>query len=267
MTTTDHPTFDLAAYLARIGVPGPAAPDLETLRALHLAHVTHIPFENLDIHLGRPIRLDLASLQAKLVSQRRGGYCFEQNSLFQHALLALGFDVDACEARVRSDAAGAVRPRTHMVLVVRLQEDDWLCDVGFGAGSLLHPLLIDGEEHLQFGRHLRVVVEESALVLQSRAAHEWFDEYVFDPEPVHPIDFEVGNWFTSTHPDSRFVTTVTAQRVFPDARHVLRQLTYTVMRGSDVETREIDRSDLPRLLREVFEIDVPDDVRLKGLDG
>lgn len=263
----DQPTFDLVAYLARIGMSRPVSPDLETLRVLHLAHVTHIPFENLDIHMGRQIRLDPASLQAKLVAQRRGGYCFEQNSLFQHALRAIGYEVDACEARVRSDAAGAVRPRTHMVLVVRLDGDDWLCDVGFGGDGLLHPLLIDGEEHLQFGRHVRVVVEGSALVLQARATHEWVDLYAFVPEPVYPIDFEVGNWFTSTYPESSFVRTVTAQRARPDGRHVLRQLTYTVTRGSEVETREIARADLPRLLREVFDIDVPDDVRLKGLDG
>lgn len=258
--------FDSSAYLARIEHAGPVVADLETLRALHLAHATHVPFENLDIQMGRPIRLDLASLQEKLVRRRRGGYCFEQNTLFQHALQSGGFDVVPCEARVRLDAHGAIRPRTHMVLIVRLGDDDWLCDVGFGGEGLLLPLPLDGEEHLEFGRHVRVVLEGSELVLQSRQGHEWDDLYAFVPEARHPIDFEVGNWYTSTWPDSIFVKTLTAQRALPDARHVLRHLTYTVRRGGSTESTEIARGALIPLLRATFGIDLPDDARFRALD-
>src|SRR5271169_2357064 len=105
-------TLDLAAYARRIGHPGELAPTLETLKNLHLAHATHIPFENLDILLGQPIRLDLESLWAKLVTGGRGGYCFEQNALFAAVLETIGFRVTRLAARVRMGAA-QVRPRSH----------------------------------------------------------------------------------------------------------------------------------------------------------
>src|SRR4051812_45556722 len=93
--------FDLDAYLARLGVTGPLAPTPEALDRVHLAHASTIPFENLDLLLGRPIRIDVPSLQAKLVGDRRGGYCFEQNTLLAAALGAIGFRVTPLAARVR----------------------------------------------------------------------------------------------------------------------------------------------------------------------
>ncbi len=132
-------TFDLDAYLRRIDYGGGIEPTLPSLQALHLAHATHIPFENLDILLGRSIRLDLESLQAKLVAGGRGGYCFEQNTLFAAVLRALGFDVTLLAARVRF-GANRVLPRTHMALQVHIDNTDWLADVGFGAAGLLLPI-------------------------------------------------------------------------------------------------------------------------------
>src|SRR5438552_5613549 len=128
--------FALDAYLARIGYTGPREPTPAVLEAVHLAHATHIPFENLDIQLGRPILLDLASLQAKLVHGRRGGYCFEQNTLFAAALEQLGFRVTRLAARVRIGAT-RLSPRTHMTLKVDVDEGSWLADVGFGGAGLL----------------------------------------------------------------------------------------------------------------------------------
>jgi len=100
-TSPESTVIDLAAYLRRVEYEGPLEPTAEVLRALHLAHATHIPFENLDILLGEPIRLDLASLQAKLVGANRGGYCFEQNALFAAVLEEVGFAVTRLAARVR----------------------------------------------------------------------------------------------------------------------------------------------------------------------
>src|SRR4051812_46933180 len=103
-------SLDLEAYAARLDYHGDFSASVETLRALHFAHATHIPFENLDILLGRPIRLDLDSLIAKLIDGRRGGYCFEHNALFAAVLEAAGFRVRRLAARVRAGASG-VRPR------------------------------------------------------------------------------------------------------------------------------------------------------------
>ena len=260
-------TIDLAAYLGRIEYTGPRRPDLETLRALHLAHATHVPFENLDIQMGRPILLDLSSLEDKIVRRHRGGYCFEQNTLFQEVLRAFGFDLIACEARVRYRAEGQVRPRTHMVLTVAVDGVDYLCDVGFGGDGLLQPLALDGAPHDEYGRTLRADVEASEIVLQELRAEGWEDLYGFVPEARHPIDFAVANWFTSTYPESVFVKTLTVQRATPTARHALRQLTYNVREGTGDTAREIDRGELIPLLRRTFGIDLPEATRFRALDG
>lgn len=259
--------FAIEPYLARIGMVQPQAADLPTLRALHLAHRAAIPFENLDIQLGRPIRLDIESLQDKLIGARRGGYCFEHNTLFLHALRALGFDVEPCEARVRPPDTTVLTPRTHMVLLACVDGADWLLDVGFGASGPLEPVALSDDAQDQYGWAYQVVLEEATHVLQFRGAEGWGDLYSFSPEPRYPVDFEVANWYTSTHPESLFVRTLTAQRATPEARHVLRGLTYTRSTPSGDTGREITRDELVPFLADTFGIDVHADARFRALDG
>src|SRR5262249_26883142 len=126
-------SFDLDAYLARIGYAGPRAPTAEGLHDVHAAHALAIPFENLDILLGRGVSLDPARLAAKLVDARRGGYCFEHNSLIAAALRELGFIVEILGARVRMGPPRPnLPPRTHCLLRVTIDGAPWLADVGFG---------------------------------------------------------------------------------------------------------------------------------------
>jgi N-hydroxyarylamine O-acetyltransferase len=259
--------FDLQAYLHRIGRPQSAPPDASTLRALHRAHVEHIPFENLEIQMGGSIVLEPAALQHKMVLHRRGGYCFEQNTLFLLALRATGFAAEPREARVRQGGAGNIRPRTHMVLSVPCDGREWLADVGFGGDGLIEPIVVDGEEAMQLETRYRVVPDAGGRVLQRFANGAWEDLYIVEPQPVHPVDFEVGNWFTSTSPRSRFVTTLTAQRIVGGARHILRDLTYSVTIGSEIEIRQISRDEVVPLLRGTFNLDVPRDARFRALDA
>lgn len=258
-------SVDLGAYLRRIGLEAPPTADLAGLRALHLAHATTIPFENLDIQMGLPIRLDLASLQAKLVGRRRGGYCFEHNTLFLAVLESLGFQAFPCEARVRKGAT-QVLPRTHMLLLARVAGADWLCDVGFGGEGLLQPVPMDGAPHAQFRNTYRVVEEAGLRVLQSFHQEAWEDLYAFVPEPRLPIDFEMANHYTSSHPDSRFVTTLTAQLPGPEVRRILRNRAYAELRGDEAEGRELGIQEVVPLLRTAFGIDLPEGVRFKALD-
>ncbi|HEV3004877.1 MAG TPA: arylamine N-acetyltransferase, partial [Pirellulales bacterium] len=159
--------LDLEAYLDRIGFQGAVAPTLDALDALHYAHATSIPFENLDIQLGRPIKIDLESIQAKLVLRGRGGYCFEQNTLFAAVLELFGFRVTSLAARVRKGAT-RVLPRTHMLLEVHVEGSSWLADVGFGTGGPLLPIAMSpGRVSRQFAWSFRVVEEPGFLVLQS----------------------------------------------------------------------------------------------------
>jgi N-hydroxyarylamine O-acetyltransferase len=195
--------FDLDAYLKRIGLSGRPA-----LTDVHLAHVTSIPFENLDPHRGVPVSLALQDLQDKLVRRRRGGYCFEQNLLLGAALQALGHEVELMLARVRFGAApGALRPRTHLVLRVKADGAIWHADVGFGSGTPLAPLPFGpGAVHEQSGWRFRVVAEAGEYVLQTEGDCGWIDVYGFVPEPVPFVDVETSNWYTATHPHSPFVT-------------------------------------------------------------
>ena len=233
------PTADLDAYLERIGYAGELRPDASTLAALHLAHATHIPFENLDVLLGRPIRLEPASLQAKLVAGRRGGYCFEHNLLFAGMLRTLGFPVTPLAARVRYRTT-LVLPRTHMLLLVRADGGDWLADVGFGGEGLLLPVPFgSGEPSRQFEWTYRVVQHGGGWQLQSLRDGAWLDLYAFTREPQEIADYEMANYYVSTHPSSRFVQTLTVQLPGVEVRHVLRDRELMQDRGSTTTMRTI----------------------------
>jgi N-hydroxyarylamine O-acetyltransferase len=206
--------FDLDAYLERIGLNG-----RPSIAQVHRAHLTSIPFENLDPHQGLPVSLEVEDLERKLVIERRGGYCFEQNLLLKAALEALGVEVDMFLARMRLPKPGdtraspfrpakpgVVRPRSHLILRVSENGASWHADVGFARG-ILEPIPFGlGSTQQQSGWSFRVVEDGSELVLQKLAGDEWADVYGFLPQPVPLIDVETSNWWTSTHPRSLFVT-------------------------------------------------------------
>jgi N-hydroxyarylamine O-acetyltransferase len=254
-----HPGgFDPEAYLERIGYSGSLQPDHATLEALHLAHVTHIPFENLDILLRRPIALDLASLQAKLVTGRRGGYCFEQNLLFSAVLQHLGFPVRLLAARVHYRNRPKV-PRTHIALLVDVGGAPWLADVGFGLEGLLLPVRFEaGRESRQYAWTYRVVEADREWALQSLRDGAWNDLYSFTLEPCVAVDFEPANHYCVTHPESRFVRTLTAQLPTPAVRYRLRNRELVLDRGTTVERRALaDDDELLAVLADVFGLRFP----------
>jgi len=259
MTTTDG--LDLDAYLERIGHREPVAPDLETLEWLHAAHLAAIPFENLDVRLGRPVGLDLPSLQDKLVRRRRGGYCFEQNTLFAAVLRTIGFEVETLEARVRPPDAPGPLPRTHMTLRVEAAGRSWLADVGFGGNGPGRPVPLDGGESEEtFGVYAVAPEAGGVHALRHRADGAWRDLYAFTLAPALPIDFEVAHHFTSTHPRSPFVNTLTVQRSTPHLRQVLRGRSYAervIREGEEIETaRELGDREAARLVTGTLGLDV-----------
>lgn len=259
--------IDVDAYLARIGCAAPARPDLAALKILHRAHVAAIPFENLDIQMGLPIDLDADALQASLVRRRRGGYCFQQNGLFRHVLTALGFSPRGCEGRVRLDAGTTIRPRTHMVLLVPFEGRLFLADVGFGANGLVEPVELGAAPVAQEGWMYRTRPEGRRHVLQRAGTEAWEDLYVFGEDDVPDIDYVTGNWYTSTHPESGFVRSLTVQRTVEGRRHIVRNLTYSVSENGQWRSRELARGELVPLLRQTFGLDLPDDARFVAIDG
>jgi len=216
--------IDLDAYLARIGYAGPREPTLAVLQGVHRAHFYSVPFENLDVVLRRPILIDPASLERKIVAGRRGGYCFEGNGLFMYALQALGFTVTPLAARVlweRSDPA--LPPRSHMLLMVDLEDGLFLADVTFGGQTPPRPLsLAVGIEQATALEPYRLRrTEDGELDLQAQMAGTWGTLYRFTLHPQLPVDFEHANWYVSTHPDSFFSRNVVAAMPGEGCRYTL----------------------------------------------
>jgi N-hydroxyarylamine O-acetyltransferase len=258
---------DLAAYLRRIGLDAAPSATAEGLATVHRAHAGSIPFENLDILLGRPVRLDLSSLEAKLVASRRGGYCFEQNTLLAAALAGLGFAVTTLGARVRLGGR-TDGPRTHMLLSVHAGGREWLCDVGFGGGGPWTPLPLEPAGEIAQGAwRFRVVADGHERVLQNMGPSGWRDLYGFTLEPQLPLDYEVANYYTSTHPNSMFTKIPVVQRTSETGALALRGDVLQAMRPGEapVEERAPEGDGLLALLHERFDLDFPPGTRFRPL--
>jgi N-hydroxyarylamine O-acetyltransferase len=255
--------FRLKDYLARIGFVGKTVPDLATLVALHSAHVAAIPFETLDPFLGRRVSIDLPSIQEKMIAGRRGGYCYEQNTLFRAVLEAFGFKVAALAGRVRWMSAPDVPlgPRTHMLLRVELADGPWLADVGFGGCLLDRPLrLKPGMEQETAAGAYRLTGSGGRFSLDARQPGGWRTAYMFDLTPQENSDYEMANWYSSTHPRSIFLENLILEKVAGGRRYKLvnRRFVIEAHGGQAVQGRNIESAeDLGRILRETFDVTPP----------
>jgi N-hydroxyarylamine O-acetyltransferase len=253
--------IDLDAYCARIGYDGPRVPSLEVLRAVHERHAAAIPFENLNPLLGWPVPLDAASLETKLVRQRRGGWCFEQNGLLRHALDALGFSTRGLAARVLwGGAATTLGPRSHMVLEVTIAGEPFLADVGFGGLTLTSPLRLveDIEQDTPHERFRLRAVQAGEHVLEA-ALDGWQPLYRFRRDEQLLPDYEVSSWYLCHHPDSWFRRDLAAARTFPGGRFALRNNVFTARRaGHDADTRVLSTAaEIRAVLETDFQIALP----------
>jgi N-hydroxyarylamine O-acetyltransferase len=218
---------DVGAYLDRIGFQGKPVPDAETLRGLHRAHLLAVPFENLDIHLGRRIVLDVAALQRKVVGERRGGFCYELNGAFSMLLAAIGFEVSLLEARVRkSDGSGFGPPFDHLLLRVRCPggPGEWLADVGFG-DCFLEPLrLAVGPEQADPTGSYRIERADGGLELLRRSAEggSWDAEHRFGTYAHELASFQAMCRYHQTSPRSPFTQRRVCSLATPTGRLTLR---------------------------------------------
>jgi N-hydroxyarylamine O-acetyltransferase len=261
VTLFDTTAFDLNAYLDRIGHRSASHADVETLRELALLHPCAIPFENLNPLLRRPVRLDIASIQEKLVRGGRGGWCFEHNLLLGTALTALGYQVTGLSARVVWNVpAGVVRGRSHMVLHVPLEGSSYIVDAGFGGSTLTTPLrLIEGTEQTTPHEPFRLVPVTDGFLLEAKLEGTWKGLYSFDLQPQVLADYEMPNWYLCNHPESHFLAGVVAARVERDRRYALRNTDFAVhFPGGATERRVLGSgAEIRQVLRDVFHIDVP----------
>ncbi|HSY20986.1 MAG TPA: arylamine N-acetyltransferase [Polyangiaceae bacterium] len=256
--------YDVKAYCARIGYDGDCTPDYDVLAALVEHHALALPFENLDVLLGRPILLDALSLQEKLIQRRRGGYCFEHNTLLAGVLERIGFDVKRHMGRGRWRVPeGVTLPRTHMVLTIGIGGVRFLVDGGYGGVGLTSPLALGhSEPQPSLFEAQRVLTFAHERLVQALVAGEWRDLYTFTDEPLPPIDFEVANWYTATHPASRFRQNLIVSSATREARFVLynRELT-TYGRGTKEARTVDDPEELLVVLSSRFDLTFPEGMR------
>lgn len=268
--------IELDAYLARIGLGLPPPADADGLATVQRAHRLSIPFENLDVRLGRGVSLDPDHVFEKLVHKRRGGYCFEQNQLFLRALTAIGFDTRPLLARVWLMATG-VPPRTHTLNLVRIAGEDWIADAGFG-GSYSPPMrLFDGSEaNSPDGSQFRLsLTDDHGWLLErrgdphttdGRTTHDdWQAQYSFTLDNVAPADLEMSNHWTSSRPDTRFTTLSTVSICLPSGFASLTDTHYT-RRNGDQHVEAVIESAIAYRLRLNFVFGIAmDEVEVMGL--
>jgi N-hydroxyarylamine O-acetyltransferase len=243
-----------AAFLQRIECSEVAAVNLQTLRILHAAHVAKIPFETLDIFSGKQFFLSLSDLYDKIVRRRRGGYCYELNGFFFHALQGMGFEVSMHNAQLYDSRQQVIPTSQHMVLIVKLEEP-WLVDVGYGNG-FTQPLLLECHEpQVQGHRTFRCLQDKGKFIVQERLEGVWEPWYVFTQEPKEIADFEGRNAFHQTSRDSVFF----GKRICMLARgqETIELSGNQLIRRSPSEKRveTVLEEEIPHLLKTEFGID------------
>ncbi len=237
--------MDPIAYLERINYHGPTLPSAETLRALQLAHLQTVPFENLSIHAGQRIVLTDEALFTKIVEHRRGGFCYECNGLFAALLRSLGFEVTMLSAGVATSNGDYGEPFDHMALMVSGSER-WLVDVGFG-DSFLEPLLLDERgEQVQGKLAYKIVAEDPYLILTRREMNTWTPQYRFTLQPYQYDDFAGMCHYHQTSPESHFTKKRICSRATESGRITLSDMRL-------IETRDDERHEQVLANREEYD--------------
>lgn len=248
--------MDIAAYLQRINYSGPLTPSADSLCALQNAHLVTVPFENLSIHYQQPIVLDDEALFNKIVTRRRGGFCYELNGLFAALLRSLGFKVSMLSARV-ANAAGEFGPDfDHMTLMVELDQR-WLVDVGFG-DSFRSPLLLDlREEQVQDDRTYKLEPEGDRLLLWQRLTGEdWKPQYSFNLHSFNYGDYTGMCHYHQTSPESHFTRGRICSRATPNGRTSLSELRLITSESGQRNEQLVSEDEYLRVLKERFDVDL-----------
>jgi N-hydroxyarylamine O-acetyltransferase len=251
--------FNLDSYFERINYKGGKEVNEDTLRELHIAQTLNVPFENLDVFYRRPILLDEAALYKKIVKEKRGGYCFEMNGIFSYVLQEMGFKVANLLARVTIDGGVHYTTRTHQAILVEAGGSRWLADVGFGNDGMIAPLLFEeNTEQKQFAHAYRLVKHStSGYALQKKQNDAYHPLYAFTLEACSPDDFLMSNHFTSTYPQSFFLTMRMCTMPTKLGRITLTDSHFKVVQKNEVlEKPIVSEDEFNALLKEHFSLDL-----------
>lgn len=250
--------FDLDAYCARINYTGSREVSVATLKGLHFAHAHNVPFENLDIHLGQAISLEPSDLFTKIVTRKRGGYCYEVNSFFTMILQVFGFEVQGLLARVLYGGS-ILRPRSHQLLLVTAENESWIADVGFGSCCLRAPLrLMPGVINEQGPDSFRLRRESGpTYILEAVLAGRWQNLYAFTMEPYDLVDYEPYNYWNSTSPHVRWTQQKVCTIPTETGRVVAVDMEFKIHTRDNTQTiRAENQAEYFRLLREYFGLEI-----------
>ncbi len=254
--------MDIVAYLQRICYDGSLEPTAATLRSLHLAHMRAVPFENLDISLGRQIVLDETALFDKIVMRRRGGFCYELNGLFAELLRQLGFEVTLLSASVLKENGQFGPPYDHLILWVTLPDGlsasptDWLADVGFG-NSFQYPLLLDrtAAQRQPSGSYRLVTYDAEYSLMQHLVEAHWQDKFIFSRSPCQLSDFIPMCRYQETSPDSMFTQKRLCSIATPNGRITLSNRKLLITTDRKRQERELtDDAEYQAVLAKYFQI-------------
>ncbi len=250
--------FVLNDYLTRIGFTAETQVDLETLTALMRCHLFSIPFENIDVQRNRFVSLKPEDIVNKIVYSNRGGYCYEVNGLFAMALTSIGFRYQFCGGRPMFYPQ--LWPKTHAVVVVSIGDEKYICDLGFGSFGIRAPISLNQldqtiqQDHDQFEISK---MDQDTYLIKAQVENEWKNQFCFDLYPMHWVDMTLPNYFNSTHPDTIFVKKLLVVKHNPDGRSILLDNQLKRYVKGRVEVTEINREDIPAILKNEFAIDYP----------
>ena len=249
--------MDVHAYLNRIEYHGPLDPQIETLRQLHFTHLLHVPFENLSIHAHEPIVLNDTALFEKIVTRRRGGFCYELNGLFAALLRELGFEVAKLSAQVADNQHEFSRDFDHMTLMVGRNNERWLADVGFG-DSFIEPLPLGvNTEHQQRENRYRIVSDNQERLGLERALEneDWKSQYRFSLQPYEYSDYAEMCTYHQTSPESHFTQQRICSRLTPRGRISLSEMRLIITENGVRTERPVkDKQEYSKILRDRFGI-------------
>lgn len=249
---------DLKEYLNRIGYEGEPKLDLETFKKLHRCQVFSVPFENFDVYINGKVEIEKQAVLDKLIKHGRGGYCYELNGAFHDLLTAIGFKVKYLASRPMMGYT-ELRPKTHMMLMVELEGEQYLADVGFTCLNIIEPIKIEpGVIHHQYGQCFRIIAEdERGFIFQSKAGNDWVSSYSFDLAQQQYIDFKLANFFNSNSSESICTNMIIAGIYSAEGRIRLLNNKFEIRLESRNEDIVIENKDhLSRLLAEFFMINL-----------
>lgn len=249
----------LKSYLERIGLSEAVSGDLETLKKLAQAHPKHITFENIDSFTGIVPSIDTTDIFHKLITEKRGGYCYEQNSLFKEVLQSLGFNMKMHLARVLwSSKDGAETARTHMLLTTDIEDKKYLVDVGFGSMTLTAPIVFNSEQETPNGLFRLISLDDNFYRLDV-FKNEWLPIYKFTLEEVQLSDLDMANWYVATGPSSIFNKFLMITRVDENARYALFNKEFNIRdnEGGKKSSEIASEEELQSVLINYFKLDLP----------